>query len=198
MKILVVDDVGYIRHFLQMGLAKAGHSVVTAGHGTEALDRLKNDPGIQVVLTDLIMPGMDGVELFKAAQQLDRFNDDGTLPPPAFFLMSALRASSSSPTRETAKLNDAIALGFVDVLTKPVSIDDICQRLQQLENPTAAPARKSFESADALLQRLNELMAMLRSSLDESALGDARVRLTEETNLIDLRLKQLQSAGRGS
>lgn len=76
MKILVVDDVGCVRHLVQHRLAERGLSVLTAGTGSEALAALRSDPGIQVVISDLIMPIMDGVDLFRAAQKLDRLNDE--------------------------------------------------------------------------------------------------------------------------
>jgi CheY-like chemotaxis protein len=198
MKILVVDDVGYIRHFLQLGLTKAGHHVLTASDGVEALQHLKSDPGIQVVLTDLIMPAMDGIELFKQSQLVDRFNDNGPVPPPAFFLMTSLRPSNSLVTRDATRLQDAVAIGFVAVFTKPVAIDELNSRLKQLENEINDPNAKGAASATALLERLNDLMAMMRSTLGETALKKAKAQLTAEATLIESRLKELHSAAAGS
>ena len=87
MKLLVVDDVGYVRHYLDRLLTQHGHTVVTASSGDEALAILKQDNTLNAVVTDLMMPGMDGIELFKAARQIGRFNDAGQLPPLEFFLL---------------------------------------------------------------------------------------------------------------
>jgi len=67
-KILVVDDVGYVRHYLDQLLTQNGHVVLIAPSGIEAVTILKQDMAIGLVVTDLLMPGMDGIELFKASR----------------------------------------------------------------------------------------------------------------------------------
>jgi|GEM_PF-600783 len=59
--ILLVDDEPYIREFGQRMLGRAGYEVITAGHGSEALDiyRMMKDR-IALVILDVIMPEMDG------------------------------------------------------------------------------------------------------------------------------------------
>ena len=67
--ILLVDDEPGIRKVLGMALADQGHSVKTAASGREALALI--DPAHpQIVLTDIKMPGMDGIELLKAIKQI--------------------------------------------------------------------------------------------------------------------------------
>lgn len=62
MKILTVDDSRTIRNLLRIELEKAGHEVCQADDGVNALKALENfDP--DVVITDLNMPNMDGIEL---------------------------------------------------------------------------------------------------------------------------------------
>ena len=60
MTILVVDDDPGVRFALTEVLRERGHRVVTAASGHEALGKLE---GVDVVVTDLAMPGMDGLEL---------------------------------------------------------------------------------------------------------------------------------------
>jgi signal transduction histidine kinase len=61
-KILVVDDEEGIRRVLQLSLSESGHQVLTAAHGQDAMDIVRNEhPAI--VLADIKMPGMDGIEL---------------------------------------------------------------------------------------------------------------------------------------
>ena len=63
-KILVVEDDAVIRRMLSGILVKMGHEVAAAGDGVEALRLLGTAP-FDVVITDLIMPEMDGLELIR-------------------------------------------------------------------------------------------------------------------------------------
>jgi len=62
-KILVVDDDPFVAEMLVIVLEDAGHAVTAAGDGREALAKLAAEPDIALVLTDMNMPGMDGLEL---------------------------------------------------------------------------------------------------------------------------------------
>ena len=63
-RILVVDDEDGLREFLAEALEGAGHEVLQAGGGAAALDQLAS-ANVQLVITDLKMPGMDGMELVR-------------------------------------------------------------------------------------------------------------------------------------
>ena len=68
-KILVVDDEAVIRESLRDWLSDVGHQVLTAKNGPQALEIIqKEKPGIAIV--DLVMPGMDGIELLKRAKEI--------------------------------------------------------------------------------------------------------------------------------
>jgi two-component system response regulator AtoC len=68
-KILVVDDEAIVRESLQDWLTDAGYQVLTAENGPKALEVIeKEKPGIMIA--DLVMPGMDGIELMKKAKAL--------------------------------------------------------------------------------------------------------------------------------
>lgn len=66
--ILLVDDEDALRHVLAAELADHGFRVVEAANGAEALQRLGGALAIDVLVTDLTMPGTSGVELIQAAQ----------------------------------------------------------------------------------------------------------------------------------
>ena len=66
--ILIVDDCADIRTYLRTMLEGAGHIIVEAGSGQEAL-RAWNAPHPDLVITDHSMPGMSGVELIRALGQ---------------------------------------------------------------------------------------------------------------------------------
>lgn len=61
-KILVIDDDDSMRSVLRMGLETAGHLVLEAANGTEGLRQIEAG-GVEVVVTDLLMPEMDGIEV---------------------------------------------------------------------------------------------------------------------------------------
>ena len=64
MKILVVDDEPGLRQTLTRILGAEGHATITAGDGEEALQRLATDD-VDLVLCDLRMPGMSGLEMIE-------------------------------------------------------------------------------------------------------------------------------------
>jgi CheY-like chemotaxis protein len=68
LRILLVDDEDEVRQALAEMLGTRGHTVLTANGGAEALRHLEEDPGIDLLLTDLVMPAMTGWELAGAAR----------------------------------------------------------------------------------------------------------------------------------
>jgi PAS domain S-box-containing protein len=72
-RVLVVDDEENIREILADVLSTADHTVITAADGAEGLHKLKNDPTIDLVFTDLGLPGMSGYEV---AQEMKRLRPD--------------------------------------------------------------------------------------------------------------------------
>jgi len=69
-KILVVDDEVSLRTILAQSLISLNYDVDSVGSGSEALERLR-DEDFDILLSDLMMPGMDGLELLKAALEID-------------------------------------------------------------------------------------------------------------------------------
>jgi two-component system cell cycle response regulator CpdR len=68
--ILLAEDDESLRKFLAAALVKAGHAVTDFGDGGEAFDCIK-DATFDLLLTDIVMPGMDGIELAKRAAELN-------------------------------------------------------------------------------------------------------------------------------
>ena len=113
-RLLVVDDEKNIREGLAAGLELAGHEVVTAADGNEGLKRfLKGD--IDLVISDLKMPGLSGIELLAKIEE----EIQGT---PVILL-------TGHGTVETAV--EAMRLGAWDFLTKPVNIDHLSLLVKQ-------------------------------------------------------------------
>jgi len=107
-KILIVDDELNMRLVLSAMLRKEGYDIVAAANGQEALHVLQSDK-IAVVITDLKMPDMDGMELL--TQVSDRYPDI-----PVVMI-------TAHGTVATAV--EALKRGALDYITKPFDIDDL-------------------------------------------------------------------------
>ena len=69
-KILLAEDDNDMRRFLVKALEKAGYQVSSFDNGASAYDRLREEP-FSLLLTDIVMPEMDGIELARRATELD-------------------------------------------------------------------------------------------------------------------------------
>ena len=69
-RILLAEDDESMRGFLVRALKKAGYEVIDYANGEEAYERLKSEP-FTLLLTDIVMPKMDGIELARLAAELD-------------------------------------------------------------------------------------------------------------------------------
>jgi CheY-like chemotaxis protein len=74
MKVLVVDDDAINRLILKKVFEKENDTVLTANDGEEALEILSNEPDFNVVITDIMMPNMDGIQLLAEIKLNDRIN----------------------------------------------------------------------------------------------------------------------------
>ena len=109
MKILVVDDEAPVREILKKGLSQmGGFSVEVARNGLEAIEKIENDV-FDLVLTDMKMPGMDGLELLKTIK--------GTWPDMMVILITAYGSV------ETAV--EAMKMGANDYITKPIDLNEL-------------------------------------------------------------------------
>ena len=69
-KILLAEDDNDMRRFLVKALQNAGFEVISYDNGLSAYQRLREEP-FQLLLTDIVMPEMDGIELARRAAELD-------------------------------------------------------------------------------------------------------------------------------
>ena len=114
-RILAVDDSVPLRKMLVDVLRKAGHDVVEASDGKEGLDRLReHDP--DMVITDLTMPVMDGLDFIEAARGEER-----DLP------MLLLTTETADHLKARAR-----EIGATGWLTKPFDSDQILRLVDQL------------------------------------------------------------------
>ena len=69
-RIILAEDDESMRGFLERALERAGYEVVSFANGAEAHERLLQEP-FTLLLTDIVMPRMDGIELARRASELD-------------------------------------------------------------------------------------------------------------------------------
>jgi two-component system KDP operon response regulator KdpE len=112
MQILVVDDEPQITRVLRTSLQSNGHEVTVAHDGTEALEQfLKAQPDL--VITDLAMPGMTGIELTREIRERSKV--------PVIVL--SVRGNDASKV-------EALDQGADDYITKPFSIQELLARVR--------------------------------------------------------------------
>lgn len=184
MKILVVDDVGYSCHFHTRLIEKFGYSACSATSGFEALQILKTDNDINIVVTDLMMRGMDGIDLYQEAQKLERFTDEGQVDPPQFILMTALRLEKNSQDKDVHRLKLATEIGISKVMFKPLDQGELKESLKDLVMNASASAsgEKPLDFSKAT-QELRDTIKEIMDSKNSTAAG----------KVIDLMKKELSS-----
>jgi CheY-like chemotaxis protein len=112
--ILIIDDDLNLQAMLNLTLRDAGYNVVMAEDGQEGLNKLVSTRP-DLVLSDIMMPNMDGVEMFR--QIKDRLQDSGT----PIFIMTALNRKPW--------FNDLEAEGAV-IIQKPFKVDLLLKLLE--------------------------------------------------------------------
>ncbi|MDP3157440.1 MAG: response regulator [Archangium sp.] len=68
-KILVVDDSVSVRQQVTLALVQGGYGVVEAGDGADGLEKINRDTSIGMVLCDINMPRMNGLEMLEAVRR---------------------------------------------------------------------------------------------------------------------------------
>lgn len=121
--ILVVDDDVPILRLVRAKLQADGYSVMTAGNGEDALAALEQDRPDLVVL-DLMMPGMDGFETMR------RIREDSNIP----IILLTARTGASDKIQ-------GLDLGADDYVTKPFNPDELSSRIAAVLRRTTGAAQ---------------------------------------------------------
>lgn len=119
--ILVVDDDRTIRKLLALAFAKEGFDTVTAGNGRSALKQLETQP-VDLVVTDIFMPEKDGLE----------FICDMKARQPNVKVIAI--SGGSTPTGPDSHLSMARHLGAAEIMSKPVSMEDLVRVVRDILN----------------------------------------------------------------
>jgi len=136
--IMVVDDEDFIRDMISQGLKQAGFNCISAVDGYEALDLMERNP-VDAVITDINMPGMDGIELTKIIKE--KFDAD-------VIIMTGLVKDFS--------YENIIGHGASEFIRKPVTVDELELRLIRVlrERITVAERNRAEEENRRALQKL--------------------------------------------
>ena len=113
-RILVVDDEPSMREMLRIVLRRDGYDVVIAENGRDAIEQLRKS-NIDLLLSDIKMPDVTGVEVLRAAKDINR--------DIVAFMMTAFASTSTAV--------EAMRLGAVDYFTKPFSMDELRLKIRQ-------------------------------------------------------------------
>jgi two-component system cell cycle response regulator CpdR len=114
-KILLAEDDNDMRRFLVKALMNAGYEVVSFDNGLSAYQRLREEP-FELLLTDIVMPEMDGIELARRATELD--------PDIKVMFITGFAAVALNP--------DSRAPRDAKVLSKPFHLRDLVNEVQRM------------------------------------------------------------------
>lgn len=118
--VLIVDDEELIRETLRLDLLEQGYAVDAVASGEEAVERLDQNYGL--IITDLVMEGMNGLEVLRRAKELQ--------PEQAVFILTG--------HRELEAAIGALRLGADDYLIKPYEHEEMISRVENCFKESAA------------------------------------------------------------
>ena len=164
MKILVVDDERAVRESLRRALELEGYEIELAGDGNEALYRLESSEEPDAMILDVLMPGVDGLEVCR------RIRGTGSRLP-------VLMLTARTEVEDRVAGLDA---GADDYVTKPFALEELLARVRAL-------LRRTSEDGDEVL-RFGDLE--LDPGTREVRRGDRQIELTRtEFSLLELFLR---------
>src|SRR5215467_15421955 len=142
--ILVVDDEPSMLQYTRTLLEMDHYSVETATSGEEAVKRLEAQPPVDLILLDMAMPRMDGLQTIQACKKL----------------RPEQRIVVCSCVSETSTVVQAIKLGALDYMTKPFyksELDAILKRSLTVDQPIVTPEEVSHAPVADLQEHFESL-----------------------------------------
>jgi two-component system response regulator AtoC len=170
--VLVVDDAEGIRSYLASFLELRGYEVDTVEDGRRALAFLEGGAAPDVIVLDVMMPGLDGIETLRRIRQLDEH-------VPVVMLSVVGKAST---------IVEAMQLGALDFLNKPFAEDELLATLSRvLEKRALELAREQLaQAADISSEQMvwaSDAMRGVRAALEQVADTDVTVLIRGESGV---------------
>lgn len=134
-RILVVEDEAAIREFVVINLKRAGYETTEADCGERALEILDHDGDFQVILLDIMMPGIDGLSVCKQVRAQNS--------KIGIIMLSA-------KTQEMDKVS-ALMMGADDYMTKPFSPSELVARVDSLNRRVEMLSNKIPGASDKMV-----------------------------------------------
>jgi len=166
MKVLVVDDDSTTRLFLEETLSSWGYQVVPASSAIEALACVQADPGIRLMITDWMMPDMDGLELCRMVRQYSRY---------IYVVIQTVR-------NEKTDMLEALEAGADAFLPKSYNLSElraqlkVAERLAGLEDSLAQQVVAAQQASQAKSEFLARVSHEIRTPMN-GVLGMSRLLL---------------------
>jgi two-component system chemotaxis response regulator CheY len=115
--LLTVDDSASVRQMIQFTLESAGYNVIQAVDGKDGLSKLQKHP-VDMVITDLNMPHMDGIEMIRGARQL-----------PGFKFIPIIMLTTESQPQKKMEGKSAGATGWIVKPFKPEQLLGVVRKV---------------------------------------------------------------------
>lgn len=158
-KILVVDDEDSLRETLKEALTSVGYEVLGAANGVEALSLLR-EKKFDMILSDISMPGMSGIELLGVASQI--------YPDMPIVLLTGYG--------DVELARSSLRRGAVDFITKPLKLDELPIVVERnLERKCLEAKRLKEREAHVLFQAIKALAAAIDAKEPYTAQHSQRV-----------------------
>ncbi len=162
-RILIVDDEAGLRTSLAANLELEGYQVVEAGDGARALELVREAP-FDLVITDVRMPGMSGVDAFREIRKIR--------PGIPVVLMTAFALEEL--------LADALGEGVYAVLPKPFAVDHVLALIAHvITGPLVLVVDDGVDQAAAIVAGLSAVGIAAMAAYD----GESAVRLVQSENI---------------
>ena len=145
--ILVVDDEETLRYLIREGVERSGYGCSVASDGVEAL-KILEEKGVDVVISDIMMPGMDGIEL---AKRIKEDYDADVILITGFI--------------EEYSYDSVIEIGVSDFLEKPIGMHELMLRLRRVLRE-----RANIRERNRAEEELRDSLKKLRTAM-ESIVG---------------------------
>ena len=173
MRVLIAEDDPVSRTILNRAVQKLGHECLAATDGEEAWELYQDTPEVEVIISDWMMPGMDGSEFCRKVRSLDRE------VYPFFVFLTALK--------DRDHLLEGMEAGADDYLAKPLDREELRVRLAAAARVTGLHRRMIEQHRE--LERLNKELYTLARRDTLTRLGN-RLRLKEDLEVLHARVER--------